>query len=271
MNKFSILLSCMQSDYEALAGKSNIQCNALVINQCDEDSEAQAMLPGGSVVRCINTTERGLSRSRNMAISRSDAELCLLADDDEIFEPDVARMVTAAFDETPQADVLLFNILNTHHQPYSRKTKVTYRRAMSATSCKIAFRREAIVRAGIEFDVEMGSGTGHGACEEVKFLFDCKHRGLSVMAVPVTIASKVKDSASQWFQGYTPEYFLQQGWATRRFMGALPATFYAFYTIVRKYPKYKPTTSPLTALKALLKGIYSPNVFGREQAAPQHS
>lgn len=261
MRKFSILLSCMHNDYETLAKRSNIQCDALIINQCDEDSEAQTTLPGGNVVRCINTTERGLSRSRNMAIRNADAEICLLADDDEIFEDDVAGIVVGAFEENPKADVILFNVSNTNYKPYSKKMRISYRRAMSGGSLRIAFKRRAILQTGIAFDVEMGSGTGYGACEEVKFLFDCKRRGLEVLAVPLTIASMIEGSPSQWFKGYTQDYFLQQGWATRRFLGTPLATLYAFYTVVMKYPKYKSATTPLTALKTLLRGIYSPDVF----------
>lgn len=261
MRKFSILLSCMHSDYEALAKQSNIRCDVLIVNQCDENSTKKTTLLEGNVIRCINSTERGLSRSRNMGIKSCNAEICLLADDDEIFEADVEKIVVGAFDENPQADVILFNVLNTNHKPHQKKIKITYRRAMSTTSCKIAFRREAIIHLGIEFDVEMGSGTSHGACEEVKFLFDCKQKGLKVIAVPLTIASKIKGSTSKWFKGYTQDYFLQQGWSTKRFMGTFYATLYALYTIIKHYPKYKSTTSPKVALIALLRGIYSHSVF----------
>lgn len=46
--------------------KSNICSDVLIINQCDCNDFIQ--IENEAIIRMISTTERGLSRSRNMAI-----------------------------------------------------------------------------------------------------------------------------------------------------------------------------------------------------------
>lgn len=264
MSRLQILLSCMHEQGAAIAERMNIRCDAVIVNQCDADAETVVQGNSGGTLLCIDSSERGLSRSRNMAMARAQGELCLLADDDETFADDVADIVARAFDEHPEAAILLFNVGNSSATRYRRARRVGYRGAMRTSSSSIAFRRNSVLKEGIRFDVEMGSGTGHGACEETKFLFDSMRRGLTVVGVPYIIATKTLHSASKWFEGYTRDYFLQRGWATQRFMGPFFATLYAFYTAARQYPKYRRTLSPLVALTAFLKGVYSPNMYAKD-------
>ena len=85
MISIELLISTMhQKDY-SLLNKMNINSDAVVINQCDEDSYNEFNLNGNHIV-WINSTERGLSKSRNLAIKNSNADVCLICDDDEILK-----------------------------------------------------------------------------------------------------------------------------------------------------------------------------------------
>ena len=83
----------MHQKDDSIIKKSNLQTDAVVVNQCDRDSIEDFFFLNKDNKRChvifISTTERGLSRSRNMAIKNAiDADICLLSDDDERFEDD---------------------------------------------------------------------------------------------------------------------------------------------------------------------------------------
>ena len=69
--------------------RSNIQSNCVIINQCNEDKKEELKIENNKTCLWINSKERGLSRSRNMAIQNSDTDVCLIADNDEIFDDDV--------------------------------------------------------------------------------------------------------------------------------------------------------------------------------------
>ena len=88
--KLEILMSCMYQKDNALIEKSQITGDVVVINQCDQDGYVEYKTEKG-VARIFSTTQRGLTKSRNMAIEKSNAEICLLCDDDEIFETEYER------------------------------------------------------------------------------------------------------------------------------------------------------------------------------------
>ena len=93
--------------------------------------------------------------------------------------------------------------------------------------------------------------------EEVKFQFDCLHRKLYILYLPIIIANMHKSGQSQWFHGYSPRFFLEQGWASRRLLGLPLATLYSLYYVIRKHSKYKDDCSFLTALRMIMIGAWN--------------
>lgn len=260
-----VIMSCMHQTDVKIAYKSNIQTDLVLVNQCDRDSQEVIPLKredGKSFeVKFICTTERGLSKSRNMAIRNAEADICLIADDDEVFVENYDDIILSAFEQHPEYDVIAFKVDGTYSskKKYAQKAcKVNYITALSIGSWQLAFRKHRIIEKGILFDEEMGSGTGHGASEEVKFQFDCLRRKLRIQYLPLVIArmQKDSDSGSQWFHGFTPRYFLEQGWSTRRLMGLPLATLYSLYYVAKRYPVYQTECSFFTALHMIMKGVW---------------
>lgn len=92
MNTVTTLISCMYEKNANIIARSNIQTDVVVVNQCDYDSIEEFEFKNKKGVTCrakfINTTERGLSRSRNMAIANSWGDICYMCDDDELLADD---------------------------------------------------------------------------------------------------------------------------------------------------------------------------------------
>ena len=261
--KMEILLSCMHQKNISIVSRSNIQTNTVVINQCDSESVLTKTFINKQgnerVIKFFSTAERGLSRSRNMAIMNATSDICLIADDDEIFEDNCEKNIIESFMQHPKADVILFNVKNSGASAkkiFQVSGKVGYKKALSVVSPQIAFRLHSIKDKSISFDEEMGSGTGHGAGEETKFLFDCLNNKLLVLHLPIIISTRVKESKSQWFKGYTPTFFLQRGWATKRYLGKPLAIIYALYYTTAKYKTYKKDTTFTKALYYSVKGVF---------------
>ena len=65
--KIEVLMSAMHQTDFTLAYKSNVQSDLLIVNQCDKNDYSELTV-GIHKWRMISTTERGLSKSRNMAL-----------------------------------------------------------------------------------------------------------------------------------------------------------------------------------------------------------
>jgi len=251
--KLEVLMSCMHQTDDRLVQASCLTGDVVVINQCDHDGYAEYPTRHGTA-RIRSTTERGLTKSRNMAIHTSDADICLLCDDDEIFVPDYEKKILDAYQALPQADVIIFKMANRPPSFPDAVRRLRFPQTMKVSSWQISFRRDKLLQTGIRFDELMGAGSGNGAEEELKFLTDCEKANLAIYYVPAEIASDAQ-AESTWFGGFTETFFENRGATTRYVLGAGLASLYAVYYIVRKRGLYGKDISPSKALRATFRGI----------------
>lgn len=262
--KLEILVSCMHQNDDRLIFDSRITGDVLVVNQCDREGERQFRTEQGTV-RWLDTRTRGLTRSRNMAIGASEADICLLCDDDEVFEADYQQKILSAYEKLPQADVIVFKMVGRESSFDDKICRLRFPRTMHVSSWQISFRRESLLRTGIRFDELLGAGTGNGAEEELKFLTDCERAGLKIYYVPTEIAS-VARTKSTWFEGFNETFFYNRGATTRYILGYPLAAVYALYYVIRKRPQYFQQITPWRALKATFRGIHD-NKIGKQAQA----
>lgn len=260
--RLEVLVSCMGQEDFSIVAKSRLTGDVLIINQCRENKTLQAE-DGVRRIRMISTTERGLSNSRNMALTNSDRDICLLCDDDETFVSGYEELILGAFASLPDADIIVFDMQNQPSRLGDAIQRLGFFSYLHVCSWQIAFRRESILKSGVRFDPLMGAGTGNGGGEEVNFLMDCHRSGLRVYHVPTPIAS-VAQSASTWFHGYDKSFFYQRGTATRHMLGLPLSTLYAVYYAIAKRPLYRGEITPWAAFSSTMRGIFRNDI--RRQA-----
>lgn len=251
--RFEILLSCMNLRDDDIIGRSNIKSDTLIVNQCDRDDYCEYDRDGRRI-QVFSVHDTGLTKSRNYAIRRSTADICLLCDDDEIFADNYEDGIIKAYRDIPDADVIIFDIGNRATRQKGTSKKMSYFDLMHVASWQISFRRGRLVEEDIYFDERMGAGSGNGAEEEFKFLTDCRKKGLGIYYVPLVIAD-VAQTKSTWFKGYNEEFFINRGNTTRYIMGYLPALLYAMYYSVRKRSLFDKDISWFKALRLMVKGM----------------
>lgn len=249
-----ILLSCMNQTGEDLIRNSKITGDVLVVNQCGREGERSFPTEHGRV-RWLDSSCRGLTVSRNLALGESRADLCLLCDDDEIFESDYAQKILDSYEKIPDADVIIFNMVNRPAALGDAVRRIKFPQTMHVSSWQISFQRQSLLDKGVKFDELLGAGTGNGAEEELKFLTDCEKAGLKIYYVPEKIAS-VAQAESTWFAGFDETFFYNRGATTRYILGYPVAAAYALYYVVRKRAMYRDTITPVKALKAIFRGIH---------------
>lgn len=246
-------MSCMHQQDEQLVQKSKITGNVVVINQCDKDGYEEFPSENG-LVRMFFTRQRGLTRSRNTAFYHATGDICLLCDDDEVFVPGYEEKILQAYQQLPQADVVIFKIQNRPPSFPDRVMRLRFPLTLKISSWQISFRRERLLSAGIRFDELMGAGTGNGAEEELKFLTDCEKAGFQIWYFPTEIAS-VAQTSSTWFAGFDEAFFENRGSTTRYVLGFFLSSVYALYYVVFKRKLYQDTISSRRALRAIFRGI----------------
>lgn len=212
--KLEVLMSVMHQKDFTLAYKSKIDSDLLIINQCDEEGYREIMV-NGHKWRMISTKERGLSKSRNMALKNALGDICLLSDDDEEFTTGYKDNILRAYQETPQATAIVFNVkrINTRaKKKYYRITEVreapSYRAYQSGM---FSFRRKVIIDAKIKFNEKFGSGSQWGGGEETLFQGNMRRLGYKIYENPYQIAVLDYGGGSKWFKGYNEKYFYNLG------------------------------------------------------------
>lgn len=254
-------MSCMYQTDDKLVQQSNIAGDVVVINQCDHNGYEEYATQSGTA-RVFSTTQRGLTKSRNLAIEKSSGDVCLLCDDDEVFVPDYEKKILQAYEELPQADVIIFKIGNWRNALGEEMRQLRFPQTMKVSSIQISFRRQRLIEHGIQFDELLGAGSGNGAEEELKFLTDCEKAGLKIFFAPVTVAALTSEE-STWFGGFTETFFENRGATTRYILGTGMASLYAVYYIIRKRSLYGDSITPYNALRATFRGIRE-NKIGKQ-------
>ena len=249
----NLVATMHQQDY-SLLDRLQLQTDAVVVNQCDRES-VEEFDHNGNHILWINTCERGLSKSRNMALRAATAEICIITDDDMVYRDGYAQMIEKAFDQHPEAALLRFEVegIEGVFKKYSHQQgMLNFMGSMKMSSVEISFRREAVVSKGIWFDELIGAGTQFPCGEDNAFLAACLRNKLGIYYVPQVI-SGLHLGDSTWFEGNNEKIFMgrRAGFtAMNRTLSDLLILQYA----VRKYKRYKDEMSFFGALKSMKKG-----------------
>lgn len=260
--KLQVLISCMHQQDHSIVERSNIQSDVVVINQCDTNNREEWTFKNKKGEKChalfISTTERGLSRSRNMAIANATADVCLICDDDEVLCDDYYDTIVRSYETNFGFSFLTFNLRDRYRTFPSKSHRIGFIGALQLASWQITFKREDILTHNLSFDIEMGAGVTMGGSEENKFILDCLHSGLKGKYMP-TIIGSVSQASSTWEvnEDNYERYFIDRGKAYEKLMGKTLGILYIFYSSMKKLKQYKKFCPIWKSIKLQLQGLFS--------------
>ena len=241
--RVQVLVATMdQSDFNLLE-KMNIKSDVIVGNQCSRNS-IEEFVWNNHKVKYLNFAERGVGLNRNNCLMRADADICLFADDDIVYSDDYVEKVIKSFKEHPNADVIIFNLIEQKTSRYiiKKTEKVGYLNYLRYGTARIAVKLKSIREKGIGFNLCFGGGTEHCHGEDNLFLTDCLKKGLKVFAVPEAIAELTNARPSTWNSGYDEKYLCDQGYLFR----AISKRWWillCFQDALRRHKSYKMSLS----------------------------
>lgn len=255
--RVEVLVSTMHQKDKDFLNRMNICTDAVVINQTDSEMLEEVNFKGNTV-KIFSCTERGIAKSRNMALKNSTADICILADDDMQFSDTYEKTVFDVFDKH-NADVVIFNLIDnendlTRENEYVKKINIF--NYMNYGAARITFKNKAIKENNILFK-EAFNGNALPTCgEDTLFLREALKKGLKIIAVPESLARLNNNRESTWFKGYTEQYFFDKGVILTLAHPLLSIPFSLF--LVLKHKEYSESGfSKLKIFKEIFKGILS--------------
>ncbi|MCR5255671.1 MAG: glycosyltransferase family 2 protein [Acetatifactor sp.] len=209
---FELLVSSVGKDVKALADDMNIRSKAIIINQTDHFSYEE-FEHNDKKIRAYSFNEKGVGLSRNNALMRAEGDIILFADEDIVYEDDCEEKVLKAFNENPDADMIMFNV----EQSKGRETyhidapgKVNRFNCGRYSAYSTAVRLEAVRKAGVTFSLLFGGGAKYSNGEDSLFIRQCIKSGFKCKAVPVNLGRET-ERESTWFKGYNEKFFFDRG------------------------------------------------------------
>ena len=215
--KLETLVTTMHQTGFDIYTRMNLQTDAVIANQTDQNSYAEARINGHSV-KMVSTDTRGLSRNRNLALAHASqcADYVLFTDDDLVFADGYERMIEEEFERHPEAEAIRFNI---HEMPSSRRLGMrrierferATRRNMSASGVwGVVVKNEILKKHSLRFHENFGAGTVNYCGEDTIFLMQMIDKKVKFYRSPVDIAG-IAQMESSWYRGANEKYFTVAG------------------------------------------------------------
>ena len=170
----------------------------LVINQTTAEKLLESQYPS---VRVINSFERGLSKSRNLALDNAKGDLCILTDDDVVFTPDFEDSVIKAFNREPSIALASFRVKTPDGKlfkkyPQTRKIKLNHLDLFNIISVEMVLNKKLVHAAGVRFNENFGIGAKFSMGEEALFVNELYSKKLKIVMEPQVLVFHPKVSTT---------------------------------------------------------------------------
>lgn len=260
MSKLEVLVTTMyQSDFSKYE-KMNLQTDAVLANQAD-DNYAEEKIINGSKVRLVTTNERGTSKNRNTAIANisDDAEFVMFSDDDLIFYNNYEDIILKEFEKHPEANAIKFNLNSISKRKISMKPITDFKRVsrLEVTSYGVwamVIRKDVLLKKDLKFNERFGPGTQNYCGEDSIFLQEMFKKRISLFVSPQYVAD-IDQSKTSWFEGFTEKYFIVSGMIINECYPIL-SFLLALRSAIKSHIRGNTKLSFLQIVKCYYKGIF---------------
>ncbi len=197
-------------------------------------------LPNGFHYEYYETKSRGVTKSRNIVLDRTDTKYLVFADDENTFLADGITQAINYLEIHPQCDLVLAQAVdekgNLRKKYSKRETKLTRFNSAKAATYEMIVRMDSIKKEGLRFDEEFGAGAENYIGDEYIFIADLLSKGRNAVFLPIIIAIHPQvSSGGTW--GTDKDLNARAKVFTRVFGSAAPLVRAAFY--LKNYSKTK--------------------------------
>lgn len=260
-----LLISCVDKEVAPMLKKQRLSGSAVVVNQCDKNGEERLCLEGAEAA-VYYRKERGVGRSRNLALSKADREICLFSDEDIVYVDGYEVLIEAEFAAHPEADGILFQVeVTPERKTYQNDSfgKVSLWNCGRYPAYSMAFRREKLQSTGVKFSLLFGGGAPYSNGEDSLFIRQLIKAGMRIYKSPVCIGEEIP-RPSTWFTGYHEKFFFDRG-VLYHFLYGAAAPIWGFRFVFAKRKEMCRQIAWAKAYKLLLSGIRQGKVEAQKE------
>ena len=208
----TLLVSALKKDPDKLIEDMHIASDAVIVDQCDNDSRREIAKDFGKIL-VIESTDRGVGNNRNLCIDNSFGDIVLFGDDDIVYDDDYAKKVSDEFEKHPEADLITFNVsVCEERRTYVNEgfKKLSSMNIGRYPAYSIAVKRDVLINKNVRFSPLFGGGAKYSNGEDSLFLKDAFKSKMAMYATDVHIGEEIPGE-STWFEGYTEKFFRDRG------------------------------------------------------------
>lgn len=221
----------------------------LIINQTQS---GQTISSNYSNVRVINSLEKGLSKSRNLALENAIGKILVIADDDIVYQDEFADKIIKAYNKSQEASVIIFCVEKSKGSlikkyPSNYKKNLNIFDIFNASSIEMTLNKTILDKSNIQFDENFGLGGVFEMGEEAVFLFDLKKKNKQLVFEPEVIV-KHENLTSTSKKSIIERYYIQGALFTRIFKSK-----YVFWIIIKLFFDLKQNKLRFKNLISVLK------------------
>ena len=170
--------------------------NILIVNQTTEN---KVLHSNNERIKVLNVFEKGLSKSRNLALENATKKLVIFTDDDVVFQQKFDKKIIKAFNSNSEHDGFRFQYLNgqgnlAKKYPRIFQSKLTNFEILNTSSVELVFERESLKDTNLQFDENFGLGAKFFMGEEAIFVSDGIKKGLKIGFIPEKLLSHSQPS-----------------------------------------------------------------------------
>ena len=201
----------------------------LIINQTTKD---KCLYSNKEHIRVINSFEEGSPLSRNLALKNAQGTICLMADDDIVYKPNLKRTILEAYAKYNSADFISFEAINEFNKSQAKYPSEGPHNKDSLTKIftwVITFRLESQRNKNIFYNHFFGVGSVFRGSTEYVFLRNAYDKGLKMLHYPKIIVMHPEESSGRKMG--SDDAFFASSARTQRFYGDLSYLWLIKYTL----------------------------------------
>ncbi|TPG41657.1 glycosyltransferase family 2 protein [Flavobacterium pectinovorum] len=221
----------------------------LIVNQTQTD---KILTSTYSNVRVINSFEKGLSKSRNLAFENATGKILVIADDDIVYPEGFITKIINAYHKFPEAAAINFSAVNSDGNlikkyPSRSKSNLNIFDILNTSSIEMTINRSVFDVKKIQFDENFGLGSFFEMGEEAIFLFDLKEKKQQLVFEPQAIVIHNNQTSSDK-KNTIERYYIQGALFSRIFKKK-----YFFWLLIKLFFELKQNKIKLSNIKTVLE------------------
>jgi glycosyltransferase involved in cell wall biosynthesis len=190
----------------------------IIVNQTKIGNDLVSKFPS---IKVINAYEKGLSKSRNLALKNATGKILLIADDDEVFIENFDSKLVKAYNKYPSSVCVIFEIGDENGYKYRKypKTEIilpNYYELFNCLSIEITLNKSVFDKLNVSFDENFGLGGIFNMGEEAIFLVDIHNKNKQIRFYPEVIVTHPKISTNDKLD-FKERYYIQGAFLARIF------------------------------------------------------